>query len=110
MENLLQYDESTLLEDIAFPLRVQGNYLFDYADNMIADNLNEEITELVEGEYIDIEQVGDNYKLDGDDIINDKTGLRVLRIRGWGRLQYKDKARFRQKNIVKYLTDRLNAE
>jgi len=106
----LQYEEEMLLEDVNFPLKVVGDRLYDKADNLIADKLDDDISDRLTGKFIEVEDIEARFELNKSGMFVDiKTGLSVGNIRGWSRLQHKPEPRKRKDNIAHYLVNRLNA-
>lgn len=117
-------NKEQLLEDVKFPLKWDSKaykmYIFDAENNMIAqvdsDNLdaveNEHPFEKLIGDFKEasVSRQGLRYFMYQGDIYDQKKGMRIGLVRGWGRLQYKDNPEQRQDNIAEYLLIQLNNE
>lgn len=116
-------NKKLLLDTICFPIKAHHMYIFgDNSSQIIADlvhgdfDRNNGYTEdvhvrnicaKIEGEYKKpSKKQGTEYTLkDGIFYYNN---VPVMRVRGWGRIQYMDDPEKRQDNVAEYLLLRLN--
>ena len=118
MEQDNEIDFLMLLEDITFPVKDDGgfsHYLFDVNNEMIADFpsgalspiVRDMITKLNRAAVQHNKPIKGNVVVEGDMVYYKSYygafHVPVVRVRGWGRLQYKDKPVERQNNILKFL-------
>lgn len=103
-------DIKLLKQDVVFPIKKDewGNYIWDNDQNMIAMLFDEELYEKIVGNYKEAQNNSNTFKLKKGEFVNVETREIAGLVRGWGRLQYKDKPEKRQDNIAEYLLSRLN--
>ena len=116
------YNKELLLEDITWPLKWDSKeykmYIFDNGNNMIAQIdidldavSNYHPFEKLIGGYKEVETHRTNpYSLKEGEFIDNETGEVTGRVRGWGRLQYKDRPEERQDNIANYILTVINSQ
>jgi hypothetical protein len=105
-----------LLEDIEFPLQRDSIsvYVTDNQHHMVANYLTFASVSSVSSKILgDMKQFEgktstDKCYVDRGCIRYKETGMSLLLVRGWGRLQYKDNPEIRQENISNYLLNCLN--
>lgn len=114
---IIDYD--LLKEDIVFPIKEDTSgysiYVWDSNNNMIANYLNngsvDEINSRIIGGMREFKNESMNKcKLIDGRIIHIESGVSLLLIRGWGRLQYKNDPEKRQDNIANYLLNCMNSD
>ena len=118
------YKKKLLLEDLKFPLSWDCEdskmFIFDSEMSMVAqvnyrnfpdrETIKHPFEKLV-GEYKELENTTDFYKLVGGDYINPLTMEVIGCVRGWGRLQQlkSPNGEKRQDNIAAYILNVLNS-
>lgn len=114
-------NKEQLLENVKFPLKWDSKaykmYIFDAEMNMIAQvdrNLdaidNDHPFEKLIGDFKEasVMSTGERYFLYQGNFYDQKLGLCIGSVRGWGSLQYKDNPEERQDNIAEYILTILN--
>ena len=109
--DFLQYDEEMLFEDLNFPLRNKSGVLLDRFNNLIIEDIEEDLAEILHGKYREVENVENKYyyNMDGE-IFNSENDVIICQVKIWHLVSGKDAPTARVRNILNYLTDRLNAE
>lgn len=109
--DFLQYDEEMLFEDLNFPLKNKNGILVDCFNNLLIEDIDEEIAEVLHGKYREVESVIDKYYYNMDcEILNSENDVKICQVKIWHIVSKKDAPTARMKNVMNYLTDRLNAE
>lgn len=101
-------NKELLFEDVTFPIKTEMRYCFDSRSEMVCNIYEEELCYKIDGDYKNEGEQDIQFKLENGNFICIDTGEKVGMVRGWGTLQYKDRAEERQDNIAEYLLRCLN--
>lgn len=105
-----------LQEDLNFPLQSDTSHIYIWDKNyaMVANFMNygavNFVKEKILGEMKTFSSSTNRFTLlENGLIVSTETRIRILLVRGWGRLKYKDNPTTRQDNIANYLLNCLNS-